>query len=81
MRRIYESIRPGENKETRRFERFEQKGQRKIFIRNPINIDSVPTQSNRKKVLVIRQQLIEGTYDFDKRLNIALDKILEGLTT
>jgi anti-sigma28 factor (negative regulator of flagellin synthesis) len=32
-----------------------------------------------KKILEIRQQLIEGTYDIDKRLNVALDHLLENL--
>jgi anti-sigma28 factor (negative regulator of flagellin synthesis) len=32
-----------------------------------------------KKVLEIRQQLIEGKYDIDKGLNIALDRLIEGL--
>jgi hypothetical protein len=63
-----------------RLKHFGKKGQSKTFIRIPKNIDSVPTQSNREKVLVIRQQLIEGNYDFDTRLNIALDRLFENLS-
>jgi hypothetical protein len=33
----------------------------------------------KKKILEIRQQLIEGRYDLDERLNIALDNLLEEL--
>jgi len=33
----------------------------------------------KKKILEIRQQLIEGRYDIDKRLNIALDRLIEDL--
>lgn len=32
-----------------------------------------------EKVLHIRQQLTEGKYNFDKRLNIAFDKLLDEL--
>jgi len=35
----------------------------------------------KKKILEIRQQLIEGKYDIDKRLNIALDRLIEDLIT
>jgi hypothetical protein len=33
----------------------------------------------KKKIFEIRQQLIEGTYGLDERLNIALDRLLEDL--
>jgi len=33
----------------------------------------------RKNILEIRQQIIEGRYDIDKRLNIALDRLIEDL--
>ena len=33
----------------------------------------------KKKILKVRQQLAEGTYDIDERLNIALDHLLDGL--
>ena len=35
----------------------------------------------RKKVLNVRQQLTEGKYDLNNRLDVALDKVLEDLTT
>ena len=35
---------------------------------------------SRKKVLGVRQQLTEGKYDFNDRLDIALDKVIEDLT-
>jgi anti-sigma28 factor (negative regulator of flagellin synthesis) len=33
----------------------------------------------QKKILEIRQQITEGTYDLDKRLNIALDYLLDDI--
>ena len=33
----------------------------------------------KKKILKIRQQLAEGTYDIDDQLNVALDLLLEEL--
>jgi anti-sigma28 factor (negative regulator of flagellin synthesis) len=39
---------------------------------------SQPT-ARKKKILEIRQQLIEGKYDIDKGLNIALDRLIEDL--
>jgi hypothetical protein len=33
----------------------------------------------KKKILEVRQQLIEGKYDIDGRLNVALDHLLEEL--
>ena len=33
----------------------------------------------KKKILEIRQQLIEGRYDIDKRSNIAVARLLEDL--
>ena len=35
----------------------------------------------REKILRVRQQLTEGKYDLSTRLNVALDKVLEDLTT
>ena len=43
-------------------------------------IASLP-EIRREKVLHIRQQLTEGKYNLNKRLDIALDKVLEDLTT
>ena len=39
---------------------------------------SLPS-ARKKKVREIRQQLCEGKYDIDKRLNIALDRLIEDL--
>lgn len=33
------------------------------------------------KILSVRQQLTEGSYEVNDRLNLALDKVLEELTT
>ncbi len=33
----------------------------------------------KKKILEVRQQLAEGTYDIDERLNVALDHLLDDL--
>lgn len=35
----------------------------------------------KKKVLEVRRQLTEGKYDLGSRLDVALDKVLEDLTT
>ena len=35
----------------------------------------------REKILRVRRQLTEGKYDLSTRLNVALDKVLEDLTT
>ena len=43
-------------------------------------IASLP-EVRREKVLDVRRQLTEGKYDFNDRLNIALDKVLEELIT
>jgi len=43
-------------------------------------IASLP-EIRREKVLHIRQQLTEGKYNLNQRLDIALDKVLEDLTT
>lgn len=43
------------------------------------NIASLP-EIRRQKVLHVRQQLTEGRYDLNERLEIALDKVLEDLT-
>ena len=42
-------------------------------------IASLP-EIRREKVLGIRQQLTEGKYNLSRRLDIALDKVLEDLT-
>ena len=43
-------------------------------------IASLP-EVRREKVLDVRRQLIEGKYDLNERLDVALDKFLEHLTT
>jgi len=43
-------------------------------------IASLP-EVRRKKVLDVRRRLTDGRYDLDERLDIALDKVLEELTT
>ena len=43
-------------------------------------IASLP-EVRRGKVLDVRRQLTEGKYDLNERLDVALDKVLEDLTT
>ncbi len=43
-------------------------------------IASLP-EVRKKKVLEVRRQLTEGKYDLSSRLDVALDKVLEDLTT
>lgn len=43
-------------------------------------ISSLP-EVRKEKILRVRQQLTEGQYDINKRLNIALDKVIEDLVT
>jgi hypothetical protein len=43
-------------------------------------IASLP-EVRKEKVLDVRQQLTEGKYNLDERLDIALEKVLEHLTT
>jgi negative regulator of flagellin synthesis FlgM len=43
-------------------------------------IASLP-EVRQEKILDVRRQLTEGKYNLNERLNIALDKILEDLTT
>jgi anti-sigma28 factor (negative regulator of flagellin synthesis) len=47
---------------------------------------ALPLQKNnllplvrRKKILKLRRQLAEGTYEIDERLSIALDRLLDKL--
>ena len=42
------------------------------------NIRSLP-RVRKKKILEVWRQLVEGTYDIDKRLNAVLDRLLEDL--
>ena len=48
----------------------------KVLKRNA----SLP-EVRKKKVLDVRRQLTEGKYDLSSRLDVALDKVLEDLTT
>ena len=43
-------------------------------------IASLP-EVRKEKILDVRRQLTEGKYELNDRLNIALDKVLEDLTT
>jgi hypothetical protein len=43
-------------------------------------IASLP-EVRRRKVLDVRRQLTQGRYDLDGRLDIAVDRVLEELTT
>jgi hypothetical protein len=43
-------------------------------------IASLP-EVRKEKVLEVRRRLIEGRYNLNERLDIALDKVLEELTT
>ena len=43
-------------------------------------IASLP-EVRKDKVLGVRQQLTDGKYDLSERLDVALDKVLEELTT
>lgn len=43
-------------------------------------IASLP-EVRKEKILNVRQQLTKGQYDLNERLDIALDKVLEDLTT
>jgi anti-sigma28 factor (negative regulator of flagellin synthesis) len=45
----------------------------------PDKISLLSKNIREEKVIVIRQQLAEGKYDINKRLNVALDKIIENL--
>jgi hypothetical protein len=43
-------------------------------------IASLP-EVRQEKILNLRRQLTEGKYNFNERLNVILDKVLEELTT
>lgn len=44
------------------------------------NIASLP-EIRQQRILDVRRQLTEGRYDLNERLEIALDRVLEDLTT
>ena len=54
------------------------KARGRIVVSAMQTIHSLPPV-RKKKILKIRQQLAEGTYDIDERLNVALDCLLEEL--
>jgi len=35
---------------------------------------------HKMKVLAVRQQLVEGSYDFEERLDTAVDRLIETVT-
>jgi hypothetical protein len=43
-------------------------------------IASLP-EIRREKILTLRRQITEGRYDLTERLDLALDRVLEDLTT
>jgi hypothetical protein len=43
-------------------------------------IASLP-EVRQEKILNVRRQLTEGRYDLNERLDLAIDKVLENLTT
>ena len=52
----------------------------RVTTANPTiqNIHSLP-RVRKSKILKVRQQLAEGTYDIDKRLNAVIDRLLEDI--
>jgi anti-sigma28 factor (negative regulator of flagellin synthesis) len=60
-------------------ESADNKARDKIAAPELQGITSLPVVS-REKVLAIRKQLAEGTYDLDERLDFALDGLLTDLT-
>ena len=56
------------------------KARRRISVLAMQNTLSLP-RIRKKKVLAIRQQLAEGRYDLDKRLDSAVDRLLVAVTT
>jgi len=64
-------------KRTRVAEIHSRSAQQEIIVLE--KTPSLATDVRKEKVLAIRQQLDEGKYDINKRLNAAIDKILENL--
>ena len=56
------------------------KARGKITVPKLQNIRPLP-RVRKNKILEVRRQLAEGTYDIDKRLNAALDRLLDDLVT
>lgn len=54
------------------------KTQGRITAPSLLNILSL-SPVRKKKILEVRKQLVEGRYDIDGRLNVALDRLLEDL--
>jgi len=69
-----------ENTENLLSESADNKARDEIAIPVLQGITSLPVV-RREKVLTIRKQLAEGTYDLDERLDVVLDGLLTDLTT
>ena len=52
----------------------------RVRTANPVtqNVHSLP-RVRKRKILEVRQQFIEGTYDIDKRLNAVIGRLLEDI--
>jgi len=70
-----------ENREITVAEIHGRRAQQEIITLELEKVPSLAPDVRKEKVLVIRQQLAEGKYDINERLNVALDKILENLAT
>jgi len=68
-----------ENKEITVAEIHSRRARQEIIVLEKTPL--LQTDFRREKVFTIRQQLAEGKYDINERLNVALDKILENLVT
>ena len=56
------------------------KVRQEITARVSEKINSLP-QARKEKVLAVRQKLDAGKYSIDERLNVATDRLVEGLIT
>jgi anti-sigma28 factor (negative regulator of flagellin synthesis) len=79
-RRKDESAAIVENTEIHLSEGTGNKDQERITTPTLQNCPSLP-QVREKKVLVIKQQLAKSTYDLDKRLDVALERLLVAVNT
>jgi len=66
-----------ENKEITVAEIHSRRAHQEIIVLEKTSL--LPTDVRKEKVLTIRRQLAEGKYDINKRLNAALDTMLENL--
>ena len=67
-----------ENTEVSRNRCDDNKTQKRTTALMKQKICSLPS-TRKKKILEVRKQLVEGTYELDERLNVALDRLLEDL--